>query len=263
MDPPGRFGCRTPGIRGNSDMYRCRELLCIVVWICLAGPLEGSSQTSNSHGAEETPNHNNRDNQNLESQLGVADSTSEHSATDSRERAEEEEDSLLSDRAIMATESIARFTFWQAVIGIGGLVFLGLTLVGSICASIITQKTARAQLRAYLWADPPGDSINSQSGKIKINTIIENSGITPAYSVQIWPHIFIEDLPVKKDTLSRKDEKLSSPFIIPGKGTHDISDLREEPAIHYVWEDYLKRKKQFFFAAEIRYRDVFRKLRRP
>ncbi|MBL8643119.1 MAG: hypothetical protein JNK21_04230 [Rhodospirillaceae bacterium] len=82
-------------------------------------------------------------------------------------------------------------TFFQVIIGVGGIVFIvksftdGRRATDAAQASVtVAQQNARRELRAYLEVKAGEFLIDKHNKKFKMSFIIKNGGATPAYNVR-------------------------------------------------------------------------------
>jgi hypothetical protein len=142
------------------------------------------------------------------------------------------------------------------------LVTVPLTLVG-LCQSRIASKTAKRQLRAYVWGETNRNA-NIDAEPFVVVTNIKNSGETPAYDVCCWSQLRAYDNPLPQGFVfeaapHRIDD--AKYVVNPGSlhsiltGTEPVLTPEEKTAIKagntslYIW-------------GEIQYRDAFAKRRK-
>ena len=123
------------------------------------------------------------------------------------------------------------------------------------------EDTAERQLRAYAWAQTkPTRNI---SGNFEIQTIIKNTGQTPAHEVQSWTMTDFFDHPLPSGhAFKSAPAVLVGPEFVVNPGSEHSMNTRRETAIP---DDDIAAieagTKGLYYWGEVRYRDAFNEIR--
>jgi hypothetical protein len=161
-------------------------------------------------------------------------------------------------KAADAANDAADYTLLAVILSALGTALVGFSL-------LVTVRTSRRELRAYVSVKPRGLPVFG-IGEIPCATItIINGGATPAYTVEQYGAVLIDEFPLKSDPLT--DEKTERGGIrgqsTLHKGDEHSAEMKgnSKTTLQDI-EDIRAGRKVIYVIGNIDYRDTFRKKRR-
>jgi hypothetical protein len=159
--------------------------------------------------------------------------------------------------AVDAARNAALATWIAVILSFIGTAFVAVTL-------ILTVRTSRRELRAYVSVKPLGLPVFDVGEKPCATVTITNGGATPAYEVEQYGTVLIDEFPLKLDPLAGEMERLG----VKGQSTLHRGDEHSAPIQAHGTvtprdiDDIVSGRKVIYVIGNVDYLDTFRKKRR-
>jgi hypothetical protein len=142
--------------------------------------------------------------------------------------------------------------------------FVGLLQFLALFATVwIMMRTARRQLRAYVWGSTVRN-VNIDANPFEAQMTIKNSGVTPAYDVRCWTRLKAYSAPLAAGfTFEAAPRRIGGPkYVVNPDSDHSVL-TQAEPALTPDEIIAVKDgKRGLYIWGEIQYRDAYKKWRR-
>lgn len=118
----------------------------------------------------------------------------------------------------------------------------------------LAEDTAKRQLRAYVFNKSCSIALSPTGGFVGIDTVIENTGQTPAFELTTVYSIFVDTYPPTVELVAEKPTHISKTALGPGLR---IQKFLRHPLVDSDWAMIRTRDKTLYVVGGITYRDTF------
>ena len=157
--------------------------------------------------------------------------------------------------------NLVKYTKWLVIVGSIQFAALILQAIVFVLTLRVTQVNGEKQLRAYICVSKGLLKLDRPESP-EAQVYFKNGGLTPAYDVRQWIHIWIEEWPLKVALpMPGEDFQMAASIVPPGG--ESILILAKEPPVSPQSVHLIGSKVGTVYVyGEIRYTDAFGKKRR-